>query len=1408
MAKKAAAIASMVVHIGLDKTEVTQGLTAMKNSVRAATAEWKTQFSIFNQLGDRVSAAEAKYKGLTTAVEAQTRVVEKQRSQLQVMGKRTSENADAYDKLSAQINQNANKLAGLTAQQQKARKMYDYEASGIRQNKQELSLLEREMQATVAMYKAQGDEQKAAAEQADGLRKQLSLLNSMRDKEQQVLEKVKQESGENSDAYREQALRLTNLRTRISSVSAELNDMEGSARKPLLSLTRLREGIGKTRDAAHETTGVFKSMLGASLVSGAIFAGLASLKNHISEVAHAGAEYNKQQQVMNATWETLTGSAKKGKAMVNSVNQMSVAFGQSADVVHELDQQFYHVFNNQPKTEKLTKSMLTLADTLGMSNADVQRLGLNFTHMLSSGMLQLEDFNNITDQLPMYGEKLLDYERKVQHNSNLTMAQLRKEMSAGKISAQDATVVIEDLGKKYARASENMMSTLPGMERVISARVPALIGAFEKPFQRAQSSLFSGVSKWVSSTHTEKLFNQMGDAASRGMTTIMDAFGKVFGAKGATSAADAAVKGLTKGITRFSNYIADHAGDIVKFFNKAKEQAGAFATTFADTFKKVGPAVAETAKTLNKVLKPILNLIAEHPKQFAELATGMLLANKAMSLLNPALSIAGKGFSATSKSIAYMRNESTLGHKAVTGLGKGIKGIGKWSGKAIISSIKGVGTAAKTSAKWVGSLSKSFLTKAKAAAIAAGQKIITGATKAWTIAQKALNLALKANPIGLIITAVGLLVTGFVALYKHNKKFRDFVDSIGRIIKKFFGGLGKWFKGIWNGITDGVKKFVGGVKDKFNDMKKGVSDHAKKMADAAKDKFNDMKKWSVDATKKMADQVMDKHSWLNKHTNGAASTMFSGLKKTYKSGHKTMESATDTFRDLVHGKWSKLGGDIKRTTKSAMNTARDYFHTGYNTLNKLTGGRLGDLVDSVKSHASSMASTFKKLPGRMASGIRNGWGAIVDAARHLGNGLIKGIAGGVNGAIGGIDWILGKVHAPKIPKWKPKYFAAGGDALGLSVVGEKGKHELIKHADGRIEMSPNKATLYNFKQPVKILGGDKTEQLLKTLGVPQFGLGTWLGEAIDFVKGGFSKIASGAEGFWSAITNPKKLLNTAIANFTDLSGLSGTVKDMAEGAVKTVASNALNWIKSKLELAGNPPGSGAERWKPYVIRALGMNGLPTSESYVNAWLRQIASESGGNPRAVQHGYTDVNTLSGDLAKGLLQTISATFKANKFAGHGDIFNGFDNMLAAIHYAKNRYGKSGMLKVIGHGHGYADGGFVATEQIARLAEGNKPEVVVPLTNRNRFLTMMYKALDYFSEHNGGTGSNTAGGGSDLQAVVERQDAQLTLMQKQIDLLTKLLFKDFSIDPNDFESGISKKQAKRYKNQNYMAGTVVTS
>lgn len=152
----------------------------------------------------------------------------------------------------------------------------------------------------------------------------------------------------------------------------------------------------------------------------------------------------------------------------------------------------------------------------------------------------------------------------------------------------------------------------------------------------------------------------------------------------------------------------------------------------------------------------------------------------------------------------------------------------------------------------------------------------------------------------------------------------------------------------------------------------------------------------------------------------------------------------------------------------------------------------------------------------------------------------------------------------------------------------------------------------------------------------------------------------------------------------------------------------LDGFKKKFDESGgsNPPGEGVERWRGSVKKALGKLGLSTSADMVNKVLRQIQTESGGNPNAKQPGADPDGDGSGP-ALGLMQTKRGTFLANALPGHGNMWNGYDNILAGLNYARKRYGDS--LYFLGQGHGYANGGHVYNKQLAWIAEDGDEFVI---------------------------------------------------------------------------------------------------
>ena len=225
--------------------------------------------------------------------------------------------------------------------------------------------------------------------------------------------------------------------------------------------------------------------------------------------------------------------------------------------------------------------------------------------------------------------------------------------------------------------------------------------------------------------------------------------------------------------------------------------------------------------------------------------------------------------------------------------------------------------------------------------------------------------------------------------------------------------------------------------------------------------------------------------------------------------------------------------------------------------------------------------------------------------------------------------------------------------------------------------------------------------------------------------------------------------------------------------IKSQVGGMFDWISKILaplngEGGGsldNPQGGNVERWREYVIKALKANGLQATAHQVNSWMKLIQRESNGDPRAIN--LWDSNAKAGHPSKGLAQTIDSTFNAYKFAGHNDIYNGYDNLLAAINYMKHRYGTSDAAFTRVASYGYANGGLVSKNGVYELAEGDMPEYVIPtdVAKRGRAWQLLSEAVSRFA---GEAPQDHSASGSD-ESSLSKLEAKFDTV---ISLLTQML------------------------------------
>lgn len=153
----------------------------------------------------------------------------------------------------------------------------------------------------------------------------------------------------------------------------------------------------------------------------------------------------------------------------------------------------------------------------------------------------------------------------------------------------------------------------------------------------------------------------------------------------------------------------------------------------------------------------------------------------------------------------------------------------------------------------------------------------------------------------------------------------------------------------------------------------------------------------------------------------------------------------------------------------------------------------------------------------------------------------------------------------------------------------------------------------------------------------------------------------------------------------------------------------------------NPPGTGVARWRPVIEAAASALHFNISEGQIGKLLRQIQTESGGDPTVMQHGYTDANS-GGNEARGLLQFAKSTWAADALPGHTDWKNGYNEILAAINVLN--HGGEGGWGNVGNGHGWETGGHILSKDLAWLAEDGDEYVINP--RKPNALTLIKQAL----------------------------------------------------------------------------------
>ncbi|MRL46127.1 tape measure protein, partial [Lactococcus lactis subsp. lactis] len=206
---------------------------------------------------------------------------------------------------------------------------------------------------------------------------------------------------------------------------------------------------------------------------------------------------------------------------------------------------------------------------------------------------------------------------------------------------------------------------------------------------------------------------------------------------------------------------------------------------------------------------------------------------------------------------------------------------------------------------------------------------------------------LKANPFILIITGIVAVVAAFVELYKHNKKFRNFINGIAKAVSKWAGSVVKWFKKTWNGVSKGFKNFGESFSKVFNSLLNGI-----------KNAWNSAWSWIGNVFNKYID---------------------------------VFKSVLKLFTDFFTGKWGNLGKDIHKIWDALWGFVESIF---------------GKKVDSIKKGIEGFGTKIWDTFNTIKTKVSDFWKGMWDGLVQFGKDGINSVIGVINNGIGGINGVI------------------------------------------------------------------------------------------------------------------------------------------------------------------------------------------------------------------------------------------------------------------------------------------------------------------------------------------------------------------------------------------------------------------
>ena len=495
--------------------------------------------------------------------------------------------------------------------------------------------------------------------------------------------------------------------------------------------------------------------------------------------------------------------------------------------------------------------------------------------------------------------------------------------------------------------------------------------------------------------------------------------------------------------------------------------------------------------------------------------------------------------------------------------------------------------------------------------------------------------------------------------------------------------------------------------------------------------------------------------------------LFNAMKKYFsENGLSFLQAFANVFKVVAVTIGVSMSGIIV-TIRVALNLIKNIFSTTWGSIEQIVGGVFTAIGGLLKVFAGLFTGNWQLL----WSGVKDIFSGIWNSFKGIVGGVINVIIGIVNSGIDGINWLLDKFGAKQVKKLSPvkwatgttRYYPNGLPETQLAMVNDGGKREAIVYPNGQVGMFKGMNVTTILPKGSHVINGDDTERL----GLANYPDMHYYAKGTINFGSIWNGIKSGASKLWDDVSDGVKLAKNIVAHPIEAleSAFSSSLKigksvqfaiDTAKGLgsfiIKNIKNSIVKEIKKWIDSNEDEGDSNSTSPKPTGSHKHWMEqaGIPKSWYEDLNWI--INHESGWRVNA---------TNPGSGAYGLPQSLPG----NKMASAGKDWrtNPITQLKWMYSYVKGRYGNASNAKHFWQTHNwYANGGFVTQEQIAHIAEGNRPEAIIPLTNRTRAMQILAQVRDKYGLSAGNVVLNgNEQSNNDLSSLERKFDTVISLL-----------------------------------------------